>query len=389
MLLPHEIRHDRRTLPEFCFHLPSMNQSCWRAIGRLVPLFALCGSLAHGHDPTASYATALLKPDGLELQVKIAADSAWPLVQDTVAPGAIFVREDFDTVGRLQLLAFAKIMEEMSAQGKTIAPLRLDVAVVDDNFIFTLDYPRPPQGTLQLKENYLRQMPSDYVSNITVLDQNEKPLASAVLNPTDNTLEMTIPASAAAPSRGPSPTFRAFLQLGIEHMLGGYDHLLFLCGLLVVCRRLSTVLTIITCFAVAHSLTLALSTLNVVSLPSRIAGPLIAVSIVFVGIENLVRHGEPGGRWALALGFGLVHGFGFASALREIGLGSGGASILAPLFSYNLGIEIGQIAVALVIFPLLWMLRRQPKLGRIVTPAVSILVALLGGYWLLLRTFFS
>ena len=95
------------------------------------------------------------------------------------------------------------------------------------------------------------------------------------------------------------------------------------------------------------SLTLALASLDVVSLPSRVVEPLIAASIVFVGVENLWRRGaEPPGRWALTLAFGLIHGFGFASVLRDLGLASAKGGILMPLLTFNLGVEVGQIAIA-------------------------------------------
>jgi hydrogenase/urease accessory protein HupE len=335
----------------------------------------------------SSYSIARLKPDGIELQIKIAADSAWPVVQDTVAPGAIFVREEFETVGRPQLLAFAKTLDRLAVDGAALTPRKINVAVVDDNFIFTLLYPRPMRGTLRLQETYLKHMSFGYVSHITFLDENEKQLASKILEVRDETFEMVLPLGGNESAPPPqSPPFRAFFLLGIEHILTGYDHLLFLCGLLVVCRRVSTMLGIITCFTLAHSLTLGLAALNVISLPGRIVEPLIAATIVYVGIENLLRHEEPKGRWALTFLFGLVHGFGFASVLREMGLGSGGASILKPLFSFNLGVELGQIAVTLALLPALWLVRRSVTGARVLTPALSILVVLLGSYWLLQRT---
>ncbi len=119
-----------------------------------------------------------------------------------------------------------------------------------------------------------------------------------------------------------SPHFWGFLQLGIAHIWTGYDHLLFLAGLLIVCRRVRTIVGIISSFTVAHSITLGLAATNTVNLPSRVVEPLIAASIFYVGVENLIRRGaEPNGRWAVAFAFGLVHGFGFATVLRELGFG--------------------------------------------------------------------
>jgi hypothetical protein len=163
---------------------------------------------------------------------------------------------------------------------------------------------------------------------------------------------------------------------------------LFLIGLLVVCRRASSIVAVITCFTLAHSLTLALTALNVVNVSSRVIEPLIAATIMFVGVENLARHGEPKGRWLLTLAFGLIHGFGLAGALKDVGLGANGGSVLMPLFSFNLGVEIGQLAVAAVVLPLLWRLRKVPTFERYGVTVISVLVAVAGFYWLVQRLFF-
>src|SRR5205814_834975 len=100
----------------------------------------------------------------------------------------------------------------------------------------------------------------------------------------------------------------------------------------------------------------------IVNLPSRITEPAIAASIVFVGVENLVRRGtEPPGRWALTFAFGLIHGFGFASVLRELGVGENGSGIAMPLFTFNAGVELGQVAIAAIVLPVVWRLRKNQK----------------------------
>ena len=100
------------------------------------------------------------------------------------------------------------------------------------------------------------------------------------------------------------------------------------------------------------------------TLPGRVVEPLIAATIVFVGVENLLRGDEPKGRWLLTFAFGLVHGLGFAAALKEIGLGADGTSIVGPLVAFNLGVEIGQLAVAVPLLALLWKLRALPAFAR-------------------------
>ena len=185
------------------------------------------------------------------------------------------------------------------------------------------------------------------------------------------------------------PNFWGFLELGIRHIWTGYDHLLFLAGLLIVCRRLRAIVGIVTAFTVAHSLTLGLAATNAVNLPDRVVEPLIATSILFVGAENLIRRGtEPKGRWAVAFAFGLVHGFGFASVLREMGLGANGRGIALPLFGFNLGVEVGQITIAAIALPVIWQSRKKPGFIRRGVPIISSVVAATGLYWLLERTLF-
>jgi hydrogenase/urease accessory protein HupE len=173
--------------------------------------------------------------------------------------------------------------------------------------------------------------------------------------------------------------------LGVRHILTGYDHLLFLFGLLLVARGFFAALNIITSFTIAHSITLAVATLRVVQIPSRIVEPLIAASIVFVGVENLLRGGIPKSRRLLTFGFGLIHGFGFASALREAGIASSAGRIVLPLFSFNLGVEFGQVMVAGVALPVIWKLRENPMFVARWAPVCSAAVVLLGSFWLVER----
>ena len=184
-------------------------------------------------------------------------------------------------------------------------------------------------------------------------------------------------------------SFTNFLCLGVKHILTGYDHLLFLFGLLLVARGFFSSLGIITSFTIAHSITLAVATLHLVQIPSRIVEPLIAASIVFVGIENLLRGDIPTARRMVAFGFGLIHGFGFASALREAGIGSGTGGIVLPLFSFNLGVELGQIMVAAVALPIIWKLRENPMFIARWAPACSAAVVLLGSFWFVQRVWMT
>jgi hydrogenase/urease accessory protein HupE len=187
------------------------------------------------------------------------------------------------------------------------------------------------------------------------------------------------------PSPSALPSFAGFLKLGVEHILTGYDHLLFLFALLIVTRNFMSALQVITCFTLAHSITLGVAAFDLVQVSSRIVEPLIAVTIIYVGVENIWKHGDPHGRWLLTFAFGLIHGFGFASVLREMGVGAQAGGVAMPLLAFNLGVELGQIAVAAVLLPLIWKLRTKLVFVQRWGPACSVLVALAGAYWFFQR----
>ncbi|MBI5774934.1 MAG: HupE/UreJ family protein [Verrucomicrobia bacterium] len=173
-----------------------------------------------------------------------------------------------------------------------------------------------------------------------------------------------------------------FLKLGVGHIFLGYDHICFLVALIVV-SRFRELVKIVTAFTVAHSITLILAALEWVTLPTRLVESGIALTIVYVALENLwvkdTRH-----RWLLTFGFGLIHGFGFANVLRETGLPTTG--LVRCLLSFNVGVELGQLAIVLALLPLaLWL--GKWRHGRKVVVALSLVLALFGAAWFVERAF--
>lgn len=180
----------------------------------------------------------------------------------------------------------------------------------------------------------------------------------------------------------PERSFGGFVVLGLFHILEGPDHLLFLLGLLLGVRRLCGVVGVATAFTLGHSVTLSVATLGLWVPPARVVEPLIALSLVWVGVENVLR-GEARGRWRVAGAFGLVHGFGFASMLRSLSLPP--EQLGWALFGFNLGVEIGQLLVLAPLVPLLALLRKREGLERKVAKALSAGVALAGAGWFFAR----
>lgn len=177
---------------------------------------------------------------------------------------------------------------------------------------------------------------------------------------------------------------REYLALGYTHILPkGLDHILFVVGLFLLSVRLRPILIQVTTFTLAHSITLGLTMYGIVSLPSRVVEPLIALSIAYVAIENLVTSELKPWRLALVFLFGLLHGMGFAGVLSGLGLPQG--AFLTALLSFNLGVEAGQLSmIALAALAVVWH-RHQPWYHRRVVVPASLLIATIGVYWTVTR----
>ncbi|MFN2476045.1 MAG: HupE/UreJ family protein [Chthoniobacterales bacterium] len=258
-----------------------------------------------------------------------------------------------------------------------------------NNVVFDLTF-AVPSGTEQLtfRSTLLPRLPFGHRQAFAVHDESGAEIARRLLSARHDAAVFPITRATHARDRGRE--FFEFLMLGIRHILTGYDHLLFLFGLLIVTRAPRAALVLITCFTIAHSITLALSTFGLVELPSRFVEATIAASILYVGIENMIRRDAAlRWRWLLTLGFGLIHGLGFASVLREMGIAKTGAAAVVPLVAFNSGVEVGQLAVAALVLPIFWKLRQRPAFARVGIPACSIAVAAAGAFWLLQRTLFS
>ncbi len=172
-----------------------------------------------------------------------------------------------------------------------------------------------------------------------------------------------------------------YLKLGFEHILPlGLDHILFVVCLCLLNNKFTTVLWQATAFTVAHSITLALSMQNIIVLPAEIVEPIIALSIFFVAVENLLLDKLKPWRIILVFLFGLIHGIGFASVLSEIGLPRD--KFLTSILSFNIGVELGQIAVIAIVFGLLILpFGKKPWYKKRIVYPVSILIALIAAYW--------
>jgi len=353
----------------------------------LVFLFSLLPlQYANAHDPGLSSLTIRQRTNSLEATLTLAVKDAAQVAeidkdQDGIVTQAEFARS------RPQLEAIVGKQVVITAAGKVgknkSVQSRLDE---NKNVEVRLDLTIPIFSDLEIESKLISSLPLGHRQYLQVQNSRGEIIFEQLLSAAADrvTVEMSDTHSITAASEV-ARSLANFLCLGVKHILTGYDHLLFLFGLLLVARGFFSSLGIITSFTVAHSITLALATLHLVQIPSRIVEPLIAASIVFVGIENLLRGDIPTARRVVAFGFGLIHGFGFASALREAGIGSGTGGIVLPLFSFNLGVELGQIMVAALALPIIWKLRENPMFIARWAPACSAAVVLLGSFWFVQR----
>lgn len=190
---------------------------------------------------------------------------------------------------------------------------------------------------------------------------------------------------ASSPTPGFLPTLAAYLRHGVRHILTGFDHLLFVSALVLAAGSLWDLVKVVAAFTLAHSITLALAVLGVVRLPAAAVEPVIAASIVFVAIENVAwpARSRGLGRLAVAFGFGLVHGLGFAGGLLDAMRELPGVRIAAAIGAFSAGVELGHMLVVVPLFALVAFVRRKaPEWGATNLRYASILISACGAYYL-------
>lgn len=329
------------------------------------------------HDPGLS--SVHVRRDANALQVHAAfANADFAAVAPTVdhdRDGEIEADELVRAAPELRRLAAASFV--LAGDAAPTVEL-LDVRLAENRDVeLTLRFVDVGDGTATLELPLLQRLARGHRCYAALVDATGAVQFDALLQPTQATF--VLPADAApATGFGQAGTF---FVLGIEHILIGFDHLAFLLALFAAGIAWRSAVATITAFTVAHSLTLLAAATGLVGLPAGLVEAGIAASIVVVAVANLRRRGATAHRWPLAFAFGLVHGFGFANVLAELRVGD---DTLLPLLTFNLGVEVGQLAFALAALPLLAFAARALPRCRVLD-CVSVLVGFAGVLWLVER----
>ena len=345
----------------------------------LVLLFFAAPSTVRAHKLNTSYANLIAEDAALNVRVRMDDFDLLKIGIDQDGDGQLFYEEM--VAGLDDIFAFVEGQMRLKANGQPLVLVRGSGDITPDNkgnmfanLYFSAEL-EDPVGELEVWIGWPERF-GDAHKNLAKIALPGQPLVQAVFSAES-------PQQTFAGQKSLWEHIYEFTVLGVEHIFLGYDHVMFLLALIVVGGRLLSLVKIVTAFTIAHSITLCLAALEVVRLPSQWIEAGIALSIVYVAVENFWLK-RTDYRWVITFAFGLVHGFGFANVLRELGLPTRG--LVASLFAFNAGVEIGQVGIVALVFPLIAWLGRRPY-QRTVVWVVSAVIGLFGLGWFVERVF--
>ena len=279
------------------------------------------------------------------------------------------------------LLAYVEAHATVLADDRRCTPGARKARPADTHVVATMAWTCPSDGALRYRVTLFHDVDPAARHVAVIVAGNDEAQAA---------LDRDVPEVALVGAPSVLEVFARFVRAGIEHIFLGYDHIAFLLAVILWGRSLWSLVKVVTAFTLAHSLTLTLAALDVVRLPSSVVEPAIAATIVYVAAENFFVR-DIRGRWRATFVLGLVHGFGFAGALREYGLS--GDTLVPALAGFNIGVEVGQIAIVALLFPLLLLSDRiggKAALDKGPHPATvyvcSAVIFAFGLFWLVERT---
>ena len=367
-----------------------LRQSSGISLGRWFGLAAILLIPARpgaAHEINTSYSVVSVRSDSVRLILSIdEADLIRLDPQIDVNGDGLLYRDEVRGGGEAMAL---KLQDRLSTEvdGEPHTPEMLSAAPevdVDGNLFLRIVYDVPladePPATLVLDLEKFLQAPllDEHKNLVRVFVASDQPELLAVLSASSPVGRFQLREEVDLLAQ-----VMHFVWLGVEHIFIGYDHIMFLAALIVIGSRLGPLVKIVSAFTVAHSITLILAALEIVSLPTRWVEAGIALSIAYVAFENFWIRGASH-RWMLTFAFGFVHGFGFANVLRDLGLPSQG--LVPSLLAFNVGVEIGQVVIVAILLPgILWAAKHGHQ-QRLVQVA-SAVILLFGVGWFVERVF--
>lgn len=343
----------------------------------LVAMGILCVTPLSAHPVPFSYLDVRLTPEAVDGAVVL---HIFDVAHDLdVTPIERFLDPEFVKAQEPAIARLVQARLRLTTNGQPFAAVWAGVEILAERQSLRVRIRQPldrPAATLTV-EGTLFPYDPEHKTFVNVYEGDA--LTQAVLDRGRARLEYF-----AGTRQGAAAVVRKFIPAGVRHILIGPDHVLFLVGLMLLGGSLKRLALIVTGFTIAHSLTLSLAALNLFSPPAWLIEPAIALSVVYVGADNLLtRQGRDFRAW-IALVFGFIHGFGFAYVLREMDLPR--RALGWSLFSFNVGVEAGQLVVVAVVATALAALRaRSERLSRQVVVTGSVAVIAIGAYWFIQR----
>lgn len=347
--------------------------------------------VAFAHDPGISIANVQVSNQRLDLKISFALSDIETIVGINTNNDDQFSHSEL-TTAQAELAALFSNGIEIRMKNNRLTAESIDLTTEDnENLIVRFTVNTMTTGRLSLYMPILKQLPRGHRQYLIVNndDSTYQNVLSAKSKPVNVDLSM----------KNSANIFRLYFTQGIQHIFAGFDHILFLLTLLLpavlifsknqylgVPKLMPTLIDtfkIVTAFTLAHSITLGLAVFQIIQLPGRLVESVIAFSIIVCAINNL-KPILPLSRWSLAFGFGLIHGFGFANALIDLGIES--KKSIFPLLGFNLGIETGQLAIVILVLPTIYIIRHSTIFRIWVFKGGSIASILIACGWMFERT---
>ena len=364
-----------------------MSETVWRAL--VFVAFAVCLATASGiaQAHNAGVSSARIVVDDRTVEVEINA-----LGRDFEQAAGVRIADKLGEINPVALSLMAPTISSyvgehvaVLAGGQRCSAAAWTAKAADTHVLLTTTWRCPPDGALHYRSTLFQDV--DPTARHVVVIASNGAERELVLDRTTQEIAL------AATGTSLFDVIARFLAAGIEHIFLGYDHIAFLLAVILWGQTLWPLVKVVTAFTIAHSITLSLAALQIFAIPSAIVEPAIAASIMFVAAENFFSRNIDR-RWLVTFAFGLIHGFGFASALSEIGLPTN--ALVPALAAFNIGVEIGQVAIVALVFPLLLLADRMMAGGAArkgrrpsLVYACSAVIFALGLYWLIERTIWA